>query len=87
MLPKEQAWFPAKRFGYGWGLPTRWQGWVVVLAYLAALVVPASLASVPRSRAGYVVYASGLTIVLIAICAWKGEPARWRWGDRDSNRR
>ena len=22
-------WFPAKRFGWGWGLPLSWQGWVV----------------------------------------------------------
>lgn len=24
-------WFPAKRFGWGWGLPSAWQGWVVLL--------------------------------------------------------
>src|SRR6266702_3273794 len=23
-------WFPAKRYGYGWGIPTTWQGWLVL---------------------------------------------------------
>lgn len=27
-------WFPAKTFGWGWGLPRTWQGWVVFLVYL-----------------------------------------------------
>ena len=25
-------WFPAKRYGYGWGLPHTWQGWIVFFA-------------------------------------------------------
>jgi hypothetical protein len=31
-------WFPAKRYGWGWGLPVAWQGWVVLLAWLALFV-------------------------------------------------
>lgn len=26
-------WFRAKRYGWGWGLPVRWQAWVVLIAY------------------------------------------------------
>lgn len=29
----------------------------------------------------FLAYAFGLTAVLIAICYWKGEPTKWRWGD------
>ena len=36
-LPRDKAWFPAKRYGYGWGLPSRWQGWVVMLVFFGAL--------------------------------------------------
>ena len=32
-------WFPAKRYGWGWGLPSAWQGWVVLLVYLAVIIL------------------------------------------------
>ena len=77
-LPKEQAWFPAKRYGYGWGFPRRWQGWVVMLAYFGALLAPRFYAS---EHVGlFVAYAFGVTALLIAICIWKGEAPKWRWG-------
>jgi len=31
---KKEIWFPTKRYGYGWGLPIRWQGWIVLLSYV-----------------------------------------------------
>jgi len=31
-------WFAAKRFGYGAGLPIAWQGWVILLGYIAVMV-------------------------------------------------
>ena len=31
-------WFPAKTVGYGWGPPRRWQGWVVLALYMAAVI-------------------------------------------------
>jgi hypothetical protein len=31
-------WFPAKRYGWGWGVPLCWQGWAVLAAYLAVIV-------------------------------------------------
>lgn len=34
-------WFSVKRYGWGWGLPVRWQGWVVLVSYVA-LVTAAS---------------------------------------------
>lgn len=80
-LPKEQAWFPAKRYGYGWGLPARWQGWMVFLGYILALVAPTQLLSTPGRTVGYIVYLILLSLVLVAICMWKGEKAGWRWGD------
>ncbi len=47
-LPKEKAWFPAKRYGYGWGIPRRWQGWLVLCIYLFSLL----LASLQLVRTG-----------------------------------
>ena len=37
-LPKDQAWFPTKTKGYGWALPERWPGKVVVAFYVVALM-------------------------------------------------
>ena len=79
-LPKDQAWFPQRRYGYGWGLPTRWQGWVVLLVYFSIVLFAGPRFARPHPLyfdASVVVVASGL---LIAICAWKGERPRWRWG-------
>jgi hypothetical protein len=78
-LPKDQAWFPTKRYGYGWGLPRRWQGWVVVLLYMAALLAATGLIATRPELFAACVF--GLSVVLIAICWWKGEKPRWRWGD------
>lgn len=73
-------WFPAKRYGWGWGLPSRWQGWAVLIAFFALLL--AGLAFFPpRSESiAYVVYVAVLSVVLVAICWITGEPPRWRWG-------
>jgi len=31
---RSRYWFPAKRYGWGWGLPARWQGWLVIALYV-----------------------------------------------------
>ncbi|MBC8738930.1 hypothetical protein F6X40_19420 [Paraburkholderia sp. UCT31] len=39
MSPSREYWFPAKRYGWGLGLPVRWQGWLTLLAYFVSLGV------------------------------------------------
>jgi hypothetical protein len=29
MQTERKYWFPAKRYGWGWGIPSSWQGWLV----------------------------------------------------------
>ena len=31
-------WFPAKRYGWGWGPPSAWQGWAVLVTYLVLVL-------------------------------------------------
>ena len=72
-------WFPAKRYGWGWGLPIAWQGWAIFVAFLVLVAVGAAV--IPQhSLAGFVAYAVVLSILLVGVCWWKGEPPRWRWG-------
>jgi hypothetical protein len=74
-------WFPAKRYGWGWGLPVCWQGWLVMAAYVGLVVFGAFLFPPRTELAGYLIYLTVLCAVLIGICWRKGEPPRWRWGD------
>lgn len=83
MSEQPRYWFPAKRYGWGWGFPTTWQGWVVIAVYIALIGAGAmfiSPSSEPRWFAAYLVL---LSVVLIAVCWNKGEPPRWHWGKRD----
>ena len=79
-------WFPAKRYGWGWGFPSTWQGWVVLLTYLALTLGGIPLVQASRGSMAYVAYAALLTLALLVICWLTGEPPRWRWGERDARR-
>ncbi len=79
-MPTSRYWFPAKRYGWGWGLPSAWQGWLV-LGMFFALIATAGV-FIPAREHSFVFIATALLLsgVLVAICAVKGEPPRWRWG-------
>ena len=77
---RPRYWFPAKRYGWGWGPPATWQGWVVLVAYIGLMAAVAWIVPPERSVVGFVAAVSGLSLGVIAICWWKGEPPRWRWG-------
>jgi hypothetical protein len=75
-------WFPAKSYGWGWGVPSTWQGWVVLGAF-AALLFGTSVLFPPHSAPlafGACVFV--LCAALVGICHAKGEPPRWRSGSK-----
>jgi hypothetical protein len=78
-----EYWFPAKRYGWGWGPPRTWQGWVVLIAFLAVTMLNAFFVS--RAKHPLLFFAIAFTSIVsfIAICYAKGEPPRWRWGGDD----
>jgi hypothetical protein len=49
-----------------------------MLAFIAAMIGGAPL--VKWNPLVFVGYSIALGAVLLAICYWKGEPPRWRWG-------
>jgi hypothetical protein len=77
-METKKYWFPAKKYGWGWGLPVCWQGWVVLAIWLACLF--AGVLLVKYSVALFVVYAIVLGAVFFSIVYLKGEKPRWRWG-------
>ncbi len=48
MQNERKYWFSAKRYGWGWGIPSSWQGWLVLAAFVALLVVGSLLVSAQR---------------------------------------
>ena len=79
---QERYWFPAKKVGWGWGPPTSWHGWVVLVGYVLLLLGGAAAIEPGVRPAIFLAYAICLSLVLTAICWRKGEPPRWRWGDK-----
>jgi hypothetical protein len=76
-------WFPAKRYGWGWGPPARWQGWVVMLLWTVAVFEGLFLLRHnPYRPAVSLAFVFFMSAVLTLICYWKGEPTKWRWGER-----
>jgi hypothetical protein len=79
-LPKTTAWFPARKYGWGWGLPQRWQGWVVIVGYIGALALGFPL--LHTHPITFIVYVQVVSLLLGLVCWIKGEKPRWR---RDTN--
>ncbi len=77
---ESRYWFPAKRYGWGWGFPTRWQGWIASLAYVALLFVD-SIVFPPAAQSTEFFFGLGfLSVAMLLTCYWRGEPPAWRWG-------
>jgi hypothetical protein len=82
----KDIWFPAKKYGYGWGLPITWQGWVVSLSYLLLIVGGSfTLTDSPQSTMYFLIFTLILTILFVYICYKKGEKPKWRWGGNNQN--
>ncbi|HTV76630.1 MAG TPA: hypothetical protein VMF03_00095 [Steroidobacteraceae bacterium] len=73
-------WFPAKRYGWGWGPPQTWQGWLVLLIWLVILGA-AALRLLPLHPIAFLSFAILMAGLLTLVCYLTGEPPRWRWGD------
>jgi hypothetical protein len=75
--PESGYWFPAKRYGWGWGPPVTWQGWTFMWLWLAVFFSGVGYFIARRSLM-HVVFAAGMVTVLLVILYWKGEPPRGR---------
>jgi len=82
MAGPKQFWFPAKRYGWGWGPPIAWQGWAVLVAFFLLLLAGAFVFLSTDDVVSFLVYALVLCAFLVAICYVKGEPPAWRRGDK-----
>ena len=79
-LPKEDAWFPTKKYGYGWGLPKKKEGWILLISYLALM---ASSQIISLNPVWLFASTLILTLLFVLVVYIKGEKPRWRWGDSE----
>ncbi len=81
-----KLWFRRKKYGYGW-YPASWEGWTVLVAFVIFQVWNfLRLDSTSHSNSDtirpFVIETFLAVLVLIAICRFTGEPARWQWGEK-----
>lgn len=81
-MAPQRYWFKAKRYGWGWGLPATWEGWLVFGAYVAVAVLGGIWADGTRHEGAFLGVLVLLTAIFVLICLRTGEPPKWRWGDR-----
>lgn len=73
-------WFRAKKFGYGAGLPFKWQGWVVLGLYVFAMIGLGLLAdnesAMPTiATVGLMLLVTGIFVVVVR----KRTEGGWKW--------
>ena len=73
-------WFPAKTFGWGWGLPSTWEGWLILTLALLLYALVAILFLPSAQPVAFVASVLAISTALLLICWIKGEPLKWRWG-------
>lgn len=71
---KHTSWFPRKKQGTGWGLPRKWQGWAVLLAYIFLSVAGVICASKSHFYIPlFLLYFAVLTLAFFVVVWKKGE--------------
>lgn len=82
-----EYWFKPKRYGYGAGLPTTWQGLALTLGYVVLAVASMGLTPLvfedrPLGVLIGVTILIILTVPFLIVCEKRTEGGwRWRWGD------
>lgn len=76
-------WFAAKKYGYGAGLPIRWQGWALMAGFLLLLLLASTLL-LPGHLVAFLSLVVTMTSLFVLVAA-KTTRGGWRWrsGERD----
>lgn len=78
-------WFRRKRYGYGWGFPSNWRGWLCYGLYIGLIFAFTFIFPPDKNFAAFICATSGLGAILIVLFWTKGEPARRNLeNDKDS---
>ncbi|GGL26831.1 MULTISPECIES: hypothetical protein [Caulobacter] len=76
-----KPWFRVKRYGFGAGLPCRWQGWALLIGFLVVIVASGVVFAGrdPMLHLGLVLASTAVVVIV----SWRKSdgPWKWRWGD------
>ncbi len=76
-------WFEQRRKGFGAGMPIVWQGWVLLIGFVAVTLTGAALLTHvgpgPRAALIAVLVIAAAAFVMLAMRHTRGG-WRWRWG-------
>jgi hypothetical protein len=75
-------WFPSKKYGWGWGFPSVWQGWVVLFTYIIGLSMATYVFPPAGKTALFIMSTLAISALLFVVYWIKGEPLKWRWGKK-----
>ena len=78
--PTPRYWFHTRRYGWGWGLPATWEGWIVMALYVGGMVAGGTWLLPQRGEAAFLAWTGLLSALLVFVCWWKGPPPAWHWG-------
>ena len=80
----DDAWFAPKMFGYGAGLPIRWQGWALLLGHIAVILLGVWLfKGNDTATAMWALVFAVFPLPLYAAKTRGGWRWRWSWRRRD----
>ncbi|MXO51644.1 hypothetical protein GRI42_10055 [Erythrobacter gaetbuli] len=86
MSKEDQGWFAPKRYGYGAGLPIAWQGWALLIGYIAIALSVALLiewdAEIGGATGFAIFFVATIALMYIAKAKTRGG-WKWRWGGDD----
>lgn len=81
-MKQRHKWFAQVWYGYGAFLPIAWQGWAVLLVYLAILA--AAIAAFQYRIGALLAIMLPLTLVFVVVVARTTRGGwRWRWGEEE----
>lgn len=81
-IREEGPWFRAKRFGYGAGLPFKWQGWVLLVTHMTLISGLAfMLSNKPIIMVPVILLAAFAPLPIYAARTEGG----WKWRNGDKN--
>ncbi|ALL13869.1 hypothetical protein [Caulobacter henricii] len=79
-----KPWFRTKSYGFGAGLPCSWEGWVVLVAFIAAMIGLSALPAPLVQAHPWLTVSLHLGLIAgVVVLVWKksDKPWGWRWGD------
>ena len=81
MERKDNYWFRAKRYGYGWQPATK-EGWSITFVYIGTIFFTIFKTNMDEPDLSFFKFFFAITALFVLI-AWKtGEPLQWKWGKR-----